>query len=612
MKIRKRNGRVVEFDSEKVAFAIWRAAQSVGGNDFELAQKIAAKVVTVLEVLFKNPDLPPTVEQIQDLVEKTLIEEGHAKTAKAFILYRAQRTQNRERREALFGPGTSGELGNFSVEGLAILKRRVLKCDDGLVVETPVGMLRRVARNLAKISSQFGEDVVANENDFLSMMINREFLPSLNLMKNLGDYSGKTFDSCVLTVGGNTENVFDTLKLAACLRNQSIDVKMSFKDLPADKRLDLKVMDGAAWLKLFGDGMAVVKNVEQGVKSVALVRVDHPSIMEVVALADNEGKIGGMELEILVTDVFMKALKINGHYDLIDPLGGGIVQSVSARMVGDAVISTIWKQSRPKMIFQSQLPLAESWSSGFLNISQFLEQDGTLNWDKLHWRIKNIVKFFGNLIVASKYKLDEKLKMQSLNLRKINLGVGGWNCFFNTLNFECRLDILGRIKMIVVDLQNLIDQEIEQWCESRNLKEKADVLSGLANCFEMKVNFIADPEMEMCLGTASSDLWDISNLRNDLGMAEVWLKALKNCVGDKALNIDLKINQEMTMPEVEQMIEIAHEIGLLAVSLSRVETDFGVVRQLTITERIAQPIRKTENNGAREVVPPPIFSEDVN
>ncbi len=90
----KRDGRKVPFNIEKIANAIFRAAQSCGGSDFNEAMSIAGEVCGHYEAAYGNK--VPTVEEIQDLVEKFLIENGHAKTAKAYILYRYERTRSRE------------------------------------------------------------------------------------------------------------------------------------------------------------------------------------------------------------------------------------------------------------------------------------------------------------------------------------------------------------------------------------------------------------------------------------------------------------------------------------------------------------------------------------
>ena len=93
-KIKKRDGREVPFNMEKIADAIFKAAVAVGGSDYKISMDLAEQVVRLVE---ENLDTDiPTVEQVQDAVEKVLIENGYASTAKAYILYRAERTRIRE------------------------------------------------------------------------------------------------------------------------------------------------------------------------------------------------------------------------------------------------------------------------------------------------------------------------------------------------------------------------------------------------------------------------------------------------------------------------------------------------------------------------------------
>ena len=92
--IKKRDGREAPFNIEKIARAIYRAAEAVGGNDYSESMELADKVCQQLSesIIGRNP----SVEEVQDMVERVLIENGHAKTAKAYILYRAERTRARE------------------------------------------------------------------------------------------------------------------------------------------------------------------------------------------------------------------------------------------------------------------------------------------------------------------------------------------------------------------------------------------------------------------------------------------------------------------------------------------------------------------------------------
>jgi len=95
--IRKRDGRLAVFDEKKIAEAIKKSVRAVGGTDMDKAESVVRQVVGILEIIYKD-DRVPTVENVQDLVEKQLIENGHAQTAKAYILYRRQHDQLRETR----------------------------------------------------------------------------------------------------------------------------------------------------------------------------------------------------------------------------------------------------------------------------------------------------------------------------------------------------------------------------------------------------------------------------------------------------------------------------------------------------------------------------------
>ncbi len=93
--VRKRDGKLEPFDQERITKAIWKAAKAVGGRNREQAKFISDEVLAELRSRF-GEDGCPTVEEIQDLVEKRLIENGRAQTAKAYILYRKQHQDMRE------------------------------------------------------------------------------------------------------------------------------------------------------------------------------------------------------------------------------------------------------------------------------------------------------------------------------------------------------------------------------------------------------------------------------------------------------------------------------------------------------------------------------------
>ena len=89
-KVIKRDGTLQDFNIEAITDSIFQAASSVGGRDRELSLLIANEVVHLINRSIKEGDTP-TTEEINDYIEKTLIERGHARTAKAFILERARK-----------------------------------------------------------------------------------------------------------------------------------------------------------------------------------------------------------------------------------------------------------------------------------------------------------------------------------------------------------------------------------------------------------------------------------------------------------------------------------------------------------------------------------------
>lgn len=93
--ILKRDGRIADFDPSNISKAIFKAAQAVGGSDYAKSEDVTRSVVDILEIVYKDGRIP-TVENVQDLVEKILIEKGHARVAKAYIIYREQHRKIRD------------------------------------------------------------------------------------------------------------------------------------------------------------------------------------------------------------------------------------------------------------------------------------------------------------------------------------------------------------------------------------------------------------------------------------------------------------------------------------------------------------------------------------
>jgi ribonucleoside-diphosphate reductase alpha chain len=162
-KIRKRNGKIFDFDQEKIASAIWKAAHSVGGRDRGLAVRLSQRVVELANKEFSSEDVP-TVEDIQDMVEKVLMEQGHSKTAKAYILYRQKRAEIREEKtQILEKADIDGVDKQFDLNALRVLKARYLRKDGASLIETPKDLFIRVATHVTLTDLVFDNSVYSQK-----------------------------------------------------------------------------------------------------------------------------------------------------------------------------------------------------------------------------------------------------------------------------------------------------------------------------------------------------------------------------------------------------------------------------------------------------------------
>ncbi len=100
--IRKREGNVVPFNAGKITEAVFKAVRATGEGDRAVAERVSSQVVSILQITCRDGRVP-TVEEVQDLVEKVLVDLGYAGVAKAYILYREQHAKLRESRKLLEG-----------------------------------------------------------------------------------------------------------------------------------------------------------------------------------------------------------------------------------------------------------------------------------------------------------------------------------------------------------------------------------------------------------------------------------------------------------------------------------------------------------------------------
>ncbi len=149
-KIRKRSGSIVNFEQSKISNAIYKALVATGKPDYPLAERLAARVVQKM-IQQGEKTIVPSVEDVQDIVESILIEEGLSETAKAYILYRHERRKVRDEKMKILNKRDLDEVDKaFDINSLRVLAARyLLRDDNNEIVEGPKQMFERVATLVA-------------------------------------------------------------------------------------------------------------------------------------------------------------------------------------------------------------------------------------------------------------------------------------------------------------------------------------------------------------------------------------------------------------------------------------------------------------------------------
>jgi len=451
-KIRKRDGRIVDFDPDKITEAVWKASMAVGGKDRTLAVKLTEQVVERLEKQLK-PDEIPSVEQVQDLVEKTLIENGQASMSKAYILYRQKRAEIRKMKLLL---GVVDEL-KLPLNAILVLERRYLRKDEnGRVIETTAQMFRRIARSLAEVEKQYGksdEEAAKWEDEFYRIMTNRLFVPNTPTLINAGTPNPQLSACFVLPVEDSIDGIFSTLRAAAMIHKTSGGTGFSFSKLRPKGDIVTSTAGTASGPISFATVFdTATEEMKKGGKrrgaNMGILRVDHPDIMDFIVAKEKEGVLRNFNISVGVTERFMEAVEKDADFELINPRNRQVVKTVKARAIWNLIIMMAWKNGEPGVIFldtinkhnptpqigeieatnpcgeQPLLPF-ESCNLGSIDVSKFVDENGKMDWEGLRETVRLAVRFLDNVVDANVYVLPEIEKITKGN-RKIGLGVMGF------------------------------------------------------------------------------------------------------------------------------------------------------------------------------------------
>ncbi|NOX19682.1 MAG: adenosylcobalamin-dependent ribonucleoside-diphosphate reductase [Nitrospirae bacterium] len=344
---------------------------------------------------------------------------------------------------------------------LKVLKARyLLKDQKGRVIETPEGMFKRVASHVASTEALYGEDVDYWTEQFFEIMTSLRFLPNSPTLMNAGKELGQLAACFVLPVDDSMKGIFDTLKNAALILQSGGGTGFSFSRLRPKADI-VKSTGGIAsgpvsFMKIYNTATEVIKQggARRGA-NMGILRVDHPDILDFIRVKRQSRELENFNISVAITDAFMRALKRDTHYKLINPRTGKVVGKLRARDVFNEIVKSAWETGDPGVVFIDRINRAnptphigqiestnpcgeqpllpyEACVLGSLNLSKYVRNtiiDNTgspfIDFDALRKDIFIAVRFLDDCIDANKYPLPEIERMHKGN-RKIGLGVMGW------------------------------------------------------------------------------------------------------------------------------------------------------------------------------------------
>ncbi len=340
-----------------------------------------------------------------------------------------------------------------------VLERRYLKKDPkGKLIESPEKMFRRVARHIAKAEKQYGNEgrIEEIEEAFYDLMTEFRFLPNSPTLMNAGRRLGQLAACFVLPIEDSMEGIFTSLHNSALIHKSGGGTGFSFSRLrPKDSRVGTTggVASGpVSFMKIFNTATEQVKQggTRRGA-NMAILRVDHPDILEFIHCKKEDGTLNNFNIPVGVTDEFMQAVAEGRDYALIDPRDGSVAGTLDAREVYGTLVEQAWDNGDPGIIFLDRLnqdnptpelgeiestnpcgeqPLLpnEACNLGSVNLAKFvIDEDGSpvIDYDELKETVQLAVRFLDNTIDRSRYPLPEIDAMVKGN-RKIGLGVMGF------------------------------------------------------------------------------------------------------------------------------------------------------------------------------------------
>ena len=432
MKVIKRNGEIVPFESEKIYYAITKA---MGETDLGVDLFMAGKIAEEIYHIYKERVEPLNIEEIQDLVEHSLMEKGRYDVAKQYILYRDERARERDK-----------------IWDMTDLQKDIYE---------------KKYRFQGESFSQFLDRVSGGNSYVRKLMQKKKFLPAGRILANRGlNERGKKvcYSNCFVNTPpqDNLESIFQVASDMARTYSYGGGVGISLKHLRPKGAVVNNSADETTGAVSFMDLYSTTTGLigmrgRRGALMITLP-VDHPDIEDFIDVKNDLSKVNFANISIMISDDFMDAVENDGVWTMkfeVEDTGEVITKTIKARKLFRKIAESNHKMAEPGILFwdrvQSyhiksedenfefsatnpcgELPLDEGGSCllSSINLSEYVlnpfTENAIFDYKQFTTDIPHIVEFMDDLLEEGiQYLPLEQQKESARKYRQIGIGVMG-------------------------------------------------------------------------------------------------------------------------------------------------------------------------------------------
>lgn len=360
----------------------------------------------------------------------------------------------------------------FSENALKMMKKRYLVVDEKGNQETPADMFSRIGSALAQVEKRYGKSEKHIEKiarEFFDIMSRKEYTPAGRTLRNAGAETSLIANCVVMPIHDSMESIFGTLRDSALLQQAGCGLGFDLSEMrPAmfpTKKSQGTASGPVSFLHVYDAAFGTIKQQSRNGANMAMMRVDHPDVLDFIHCKEREGAIRNFNISVTVTDEFMKLLeekpdakwmcRFNGkEYKprnvLRHPNGSAYSSEgidISVKEVFDQLVEGAWQNGEPGIAFVDTWnranplpdlgPLAstnpcgeqtlhpyDNCNLGSLNLAAFAKKTG-IDWPRLRFATRTAVRLMDNVIDLFDFPVQEVTNLAKNN-RRIGLGIMGF------------------------------------------------------------------------------------------------------------------------------------------------------------------------------------------